>query len=172
MELVVFGEAPIPSQPREGALYDPAVGQHLETLGLLGLGDDLRYPLAGLFGPLHKLTRITLICPDQVHPGQQALDFAQYQSGTIPVLDVGRMHYYHPHQPDQPERVYEQVPLATLDLLARVIAAIPPFSVVFTDWLSRIAAEGVRFLPACLRTRSRSLELMISSVPSSRQRPR
>jgi hypothetical protein len=47
----------------------------------------------------------------------------------------------------QPQRIYEYVALLALDLLARVIAmridAGPPFSALFTLWLSMIAAVGL-----------------------------
>jgi hypothetical protein len=46
------------------------------------------------------------------------------------------------HREDQAEAVDEDVPLAAIDLLARVVALRPPFSVVLTDWLSMMAAEG------------------------------
>jgi hypothetical protein len=57
----------------------------------------------------------------------------------ITVLDTGGGNN---HGQDQPEGVHEDVTLAPFDLLARVIAPEPPFSVVFTDWLSRIPALG------------------------------
>src|SRR5215207_4504208 len=47
----------------------------------------------------------------------------------------------------QPRRIYENVALLALDLLARIIAmridAGPPFSALFTLWLSMIAAVGL-----------------------------
>jgi len=60
------------------------------------------------------------------------------------------------------------VPLASGQLLAPIVAARPPFSVVCTLWLSMIAARGVGSRPACRRTRSRSAALMCFQVPSSR----
>jgi hypothetical protein len=41
--------------------------------------------------------------------------------------------HHHPQQ--EAERIYEQMPLPTVNLLARIIPPEPPFSVVFTDWL-------------------------------------
>ena len=47
----------------------------------------------------------------------------------------------------QAERVYQNMALLALDLLARIIAmrvdARPPFSALFTLWLSMIAAVGL-----------------------------
>ena len=48
------------------------------------------------------------------------------------------------HRQHQAQRVYDDVPLAAVDLLARVVSTRPPFSVVLTDWLSKIAAVGWR----------------------------
>ena len=60
------------------------------------------------------------------------------------------------------ERVHQQalgidknMPLLALDLLARIIAmrvdAVPPFSALFTLWLSMMAAVGDASRPACSR---------------------
>jgi len=47
----------------------------------------------------------------------------------------------------QTQRIYEDVALLALDLFARIVAmridAGPPFSALFTLWLSMIAAVGV-----------------------------
>ena len=53
----------------------------------------------------------------------------------------------HDNGDQQAERVDEDVALATIDLLARVVAVRPPFSVVFSDWLSMMPALGLRFRP-------------------------
>jgi len=44
------------------------------------------------------------------------------------------------------------MPFPAVDFLAGVITARPPFSVVFTDWLSMIAALGLSSRPAACRT--------------------
>jgi hypothetical protein len=53
----------------------------------------------------------------------------------------------HDGMEQQTQRIYEYVALLALDLLARVIAmridAGPPFSALFTLWLSMIAAVGL-----------------------------
>jgi hypothetical protein len=56
----------------------------------------------------------------------------------------------------KPKRVDQDVPLAPIYLLAGIVASGPPFSVVFTDWLSKMAALGVGCLPALTRTCSRT----------------
>jgi hypothetical protein len=51
--------------------------------------------------------------------------------------------------------IYENVPLLALDEFARVkprrIDARPPFSALFTLWLSMMQAVGLASLPACSR---------------------
>jgi hypothetical protein len=48
---------------------------------------------------------------------------------------------------EQAQRIYENMPLLALDLFARIVAmrinAGPPFSALFTLWLSMMAAEGL-----------------------------
>ena len=67
----------------------------------------------------------------------------------------------------QSYRVHGDVSLSTVDLLASIIATRPPFPVVFTDWLSMIAALGVGLLPSDCRTLGRSASWTPSQVPSS-----
>jgi hypothetical protein len=57
------------------------------------------------------------------------------------------------HAQQQARGVDREVPLAALELLGRVVAARPPFSVVLTLWVSRMAAVGLGSRPS----RSRSI---------------
>jgi hypothetical protein len=82
------------------------------------------------------------------HPEQCRHD----EDATIAILNVGRMN-------DGVEQeaycVDKNVPLLALDLLARIVPvrinARPPFSALFTLWLSMMAAVGL----ACRCARSR-----------------
>lgn len=56
---------------------------------------------------------------------------------------------------DQPHGVDNDVAFPPVDLLAGIVTAKPPFSLVLTLWLSMMAALGVAFLLAFSRTRSR-----------------
>jgi hypothetical protein len=80
---------------------------------------------------------------------------------------------------DHSQRIHHYMPLdfgelsraATADFLARIVSAADPlFSVVFTDWLSMIAAEGVGSFPTETRTCSRSVSWTFGQVPSRRNR--
>src|SRR5205823_11777784 len=85
----------------------------------------------------------------------------------IAVLQIGRQHHDAEHQS---EAIDQQKALSALYLLAGVVAAIPPFSVVCTDWLSSAAALGSGSRPCRTRSWRRSASLICSQVPSSRQR--
>jgi len=93
--------------------------------------------------------------------GEDALDVWEAASGApvedqaraIAILHVSRMH---DDVQEKAERVDEDVPLAALDLLARVIARRiergPPFCAPLALWASMIAAVGLPDRPACSRT--------------------
>jgi hypothetical protein len=72
----------------------------------------------------------------------------------------------HDDREEQPERVDQDVTLAAVDPLTAVVAVRPPLSVVRTDWVSMIAAEGWRSRPSATRTSPRSRSLSRSKVPS------
>jgi hypothetical protein len=68
----------------------------------------------------------------------------------------------------QSNGVYHNMTLTSIDFLASIIAPGPPFSVVFTDWLSMMAALGVGSRPWASLTLGRSASWILSQVPSSR----
>jgi hypothetical protein len=74
------------------------------------------------------------------------------------------------HPQDESKGIDDKVALASLNLLASVVASRPPFSVVLALCESTTPAVGSRFLPEASRAMSRSLPWSASSVPSSRQR--
>ena len=65
--------------------------------------------------------------------------------GLILILHPGARHL---HDQEVALRIDQHVALAPLHLLGEVKALQPPFSVVFTDWLSMMAAEGWGSRPA------------------------
>jgi len=79
------------------------------------------------------------------HGGEQ-------HDAAVAVLDVGAMN---DRVEQQTQRIYENVALLTLDLLARIIAMRidpgPPFSALFTLWLSMMAAVGLASRSPCSR---------------------
>jgi hypothetical protein len=73
------------------------------------------------------------------------------------------------HDEKQPEDIDDDVALAPPDALAAIIAAGPPFSVVFTVWLSMIPALGSRVLPEASRRSPRRVSCIRSHTPARRQ---
>ena len=101
-------------------------------------GEPGREPVASAIGE-HEL-----------EPRTEPLQPAQQVAGSIGVLDVGGMD---DNAEQQAGGVDRDMPFAALDLLRRVPAARPPFSVVFTLWVSITAALGLGSRPS----RSRSI---------------
>ena len=66
MELVILAHSAKSCQPREGSLHDPAAGQELETLDVVGSFHDLQDPTALAPDPLHQLACVAAISPDQL----------------------------------------------------------------------------------------------------------
>jgi hypothetical protein len=58
----------------------------------------------------------------------------------------------HDHAEQQPLRVDRNLALAPPDLFGGIVAARPPFSVVFTLWLSMMAAVGLASRPSLSRS--------------------
>jgi len=150
--LVVLAEAPELHQPSEGALDHPAAGKRDKALVLLGTLDDLKQPACTPGSPGNKFARVAGVRPDKAKTGESSPELAQDQLGTVSVLHPSTVHN---HRQQQPQRIYRQVALAPFDPLPRIEAVVPPFCVVFTDWVSMIAAEGVGLRPLCTRTFSR-----------------
>jgi len=150
--LVVFGQSTVLAEPGEGAFHDPALGQDDESPAGVSL-HDLDNAAAPAADPMQEPPGIAGIGKDHLQATQASAQVLEQQPGAIAVLEVGRMHH---QRHDQPERVDEQMPLAPVDLLGGVEAAIPPFAAVLIDWLSRMPTEGVGFRPAFRRTCPRS----------------
>ena len=118
--LEVPGEATATADPGEDAFHDPAFGQDLEALCGIGPFYDLQFPTSRAGdNEGHLLAAIAAIGKDTLDEGEHATCPAQHLEGAIAVLDVGGMDG---DAQQQTQRVDEDVPLATLDLLARVVA--------------------------------------------------
>ena len=103
--------------------------------------------------PIHKLPGITAIGPDDFKAPPSRTQLPDQQLTTVTVLDVGGVN---DQREDQTERVNDDMALAPLGFLARIVPSVAPFSAVLTDWLSMMPALGVGFRPSSIRTRRRS----------------
>ena len=83
---------------------------------------------------------------------KQTFHRGQQRDAAVAVLNAGGMN---DGLEQQAQRIYENMALLALDLFARIIAmridAGPPFSALFTLWLSMMAAVGLASLSALSR---------------------
>src|SRR5262245_64941885 len=90
---------------------------------------------------------------DALDEGEQSACPTQQMECSIAVLNVGGMN---DNVQQETQRVDQDVPLATFDLLARVVARriepSPPFCVPFAVFESIIATVGLASRPSCSRT--------------------
>src|ERR1035437_6365084 len=133
---------------------------------LLGALDHLDGVAEHLFGPVDQRTRVAAIHEHGLDGVEAAEQPHQHGTGRHAVLDAGRVY---DHRQQIALRVYRDMPLASLDLFARVIAAPPPFSAVLADCESMIATVGVASRPRAWRPCSRSVLPTRSHTPLSRQ---
>ena len=92
---------------------------------------DLYLPTERRFDPLHETTLlVSTIGPDQLQPRKAVFEQREQKFPAIIILDIGFMHQ---HLHDQAIGIDEQMPLAAFDFFAAIVAAKPPFWLVFTD---------------------------------------
>jgi hypothetical protein len=121
---------------------------------MIGAPDDFRFevrqdlcqglvesrPLIGSIGDQ--------LLQERMHPEQSG----KKQDAAVAILDIGGVN---DGVEQQAQRIYENMAFLALDLLARIVARRidpgPPFSALFTLWLSMIAAVGLASRSPCSR---------------------
>lgn len=151
---IVFAKSTTTTKPSEGPFHDPTTWQNVKALDVVVPFDDLQYPAARLLHPIDQLSAVAAIRPNELQSRKLVLCFFQDLLGTVSVLNVGRVN---DHTQQQTDRIDQNMPFPAFYLFARIVTTRPPFSVVFTDWLSMIAALGVGSRPACRRVCSRRM---------------
>ena len=141
-------------------------GKHLEGVLLCWSAHQFQGPAPYRPGPLHQFATVGSISPDHPKVGESVQQVDQYQPSAVPVLYIGGMHH---HRQQQSQGIHHDMPLASGYPLARVVASGPPFSVVFTDWLSMIAALGLARRPCACRRVACQAWCARCQVPSRRQ---
>jgi len=108
------------SQSRMASLRHPDASQAAPRVL-----DDLYLPAEGFLDPLNKATLVVrTVRPDQLESRKAALERFQEVFATRMILDVGLVDE---DVQDQPICIDEQMPLATFDFFAPIVAAKPPF---------------------------------------------
>ena len=118
--LEVLGQTSISVEPSQGSLDDPAAGDDFEALGGVGSLDDLDGPLSDTAQRAPEFVSGIAAVGEQVtQPGETRDDSDEHERRSVAVLDVGSVD----HGVDQIAlSIGEDVALAALDLLARIIA--------------------------------------------------
>ena len=129
----VAGQASIATDPGERPLDNPPFGQNLKSGSVRSL-DDLQSPSTGApHRHRHFASGISAISKNAFDEREQSSRPTQQLQGAITVLNIGGMN---DDVQQEAQRVDQDVPLATLDLLARVVARRssqdPLFCVPFT----------------------------------------
>jgi len=122
--LVVACKPAVLDDPGEGPLDHPAATQHLEALGGRIAFDDLDDDVGLLPGPSHKPTSIAAIGKGSLNKGVSCAGRLEHRLAAVAILNAGRV------DPDGEEPtvgVGQDMALAALDLLARVVALRAPF---------------------------------------------
>jgi hypothetical protein len=120
LSFIVFAQAPPPSQPAKGPLHNPALALNVEAFGAWHGFNNVQAYSESLPDPLHQLTSISAVGPDQLDRAVGLQNGSQETLSGIAILDVGGRHHDHQHQS---QRVHDQVTLGAIDLLTGIIAS-------------------------------------------------
>ena len=147
--LVVLGQAALSPEPAERPLDHPAAREDDEAGGAREPPHDDQRQAEQETGEQGSQAIVDAVGEHDPKPAIQRLDLPQQVPGAVGILDVGRVDD-DPEQ--QPRAIDRDMALAAPDLLGRIVAPGSPFSVVFTLWVSMMAAVGLGSRP----NRSRS----------------
>jgi hypothetical protein len=153
----ILGQPTAAVQPADGALHDPALRQDDESLGLVAAAYDfgLKAGQRGFLAITEYRAGVTTVGKELLEEGELSEQGGQHKHSAIAVLHVGGGDE---RVQQQAQRVYKDVALLATDKLAAVkpgwIDMGPPFSALFTLWLSMMAAVGLASRSACSRQRT------------------
>lgn len=150
----VLGQSAAAVEPSDGTLDNPTLGQHDEALGLIGSLDDLGFDPgedAGQ-GAVKDRPLIGVVGEQLSEKGEQAEQRCQEHAAAVAILNVGGGD---DAVQEQALRIDQNMAFLALDQLARIEAVAidvrPPFSALFTLWLSMMQAVGLASRPAFSR---------------------
>ena len=150
----VFREAAASIKPCDGAFDDPTLGFYDEALGLIASPDDLVHEIGHDLCDAVGEDRpgIGAVREQLAQEGELSEQGGQQQHAAIAVLHVGGGDQ---GVQQQSELVDQDVAFLALDQLAGIEAVRidrrPPFSALFTLWLSMMQAVGLASRAACSR---------------------
>ena len=152
--LPILGEPATPTEPTDGTFDNPAHGFNHEALGMVGTSDNFDHQARHGVGDavLEDRPPIGAVCEQLLEEWELSEQGGQQQNAAVAILHIGRCHQ---RVQQQPQRIDEDVTLLALDQLSGIepmgIDARPPFSALFTLWLSTMQAVGLASRSACSR---------------------
>lgn len=117
-------ETAVLEDPGERAFRHPPTRQDLEAFGPGPSSDDLERDVGLPRRPFHQTPAIAAIGEDASNERVAPARSLQRQLAAVAVLDIGAVDT---HAEQAPIRVGQDVPLAVVDFLARLIALGAPF---------------------------------------------
>jgi len=105
------------------------MGENFESHCCVRSFHNLQNPLTEFLRPFHQLSGIPAVCPDLLQARKTLDDPLQHQPRPVTILDIGRVDHAFK---DQTQSIDNNMPLAPLDFLPRIVASGAPFSVVLT----------------------------------------
>ena len=142
------------TQPTDGALDNPTFGQNDEALGPIGTTDDfsdqVRHDVREAV--MKHRPRVGAVSKQLLEEWELSEQCGQKHQATVAILNIG---WRHQRMQQQTQRIDENVALLAFDQLAGIesmsIDAGPPFSALFTLWLSTMQAVGLASDSSCSR---------------------
>jgi hypothetical protein len=168
VDFIVTIESAVIGQPGEGAFDDPALGKDNELGGLVAF-DDLNPSAEHGVRPGQQFSGVAAIDVDFLEGGNDAKETDQHGTRPGTILNPRRMN---PDGEKGSHDIYRDVLLASLDFLAGIETARPPFEALLTERESMMATDGSALRPAFCRIILRKACRTTSQMPSRRQRRR
>lgn len=144
--LPILSEATTTVQPADSAFNDPAFGQNDEALGPIRTADDFDCEVRRNVCQAVKEHRtcIAAVGKQLLEERELSEQRGQDHDAAVAILDISGRHQ---RVQQQTQRIDQNVPLLTFDQLSGIeamgIDSGPPFSALFTLWLSMMQAVGL-----------------------------
>ncbi len=142
------------TEPTDGALDNSAFGQNDEALDSIGTTDDfsdqVRHDVRQAV--MEHRPHVGAVSKQLFEEWELSEQCGQEHQATVAILNIG---WRHQRMQQQAQCIDENVALLAFDQLAGIepmcIDAGPPFSALFTLWLSTMQAVGLASASSCSR---------------------
>lgn len=152
MPLVVASKSPVSADPGERPFHNPTLREYHKAVAVAAAHNLERPRARPGHGGFHLAALVARIPDDALDEGKGSSCLPQQGLSPVSILHAGGVDG---DGQEQPERVGQDVTLATGDLLARIIAGRvergPPLTAPLVVWLSMMAVVGLASRPAVSR---------------------